>query len=221
MLYYDNFKNVPIDEEINNIINTNDPINIKVDTKRKDILFLLGILFAASKRINIVNKEEIVKTEKKSFDNMTMYWHEFNLQPNIPCLNLDHYIFLICPVRNATESQKKDMQDYINMMEANGYKIHYPERDTNQIDSIGYRICTDNANAIGKSSAIHIYYDRNSTGSLFDLGVAYYFQYISNLNNIKRDFVLLNEDTFILNENDFGDSVISQMKKKEIQKTKK
>lgn len=82
-------------------------------------------------------------------------------------------IFLICPVRNATEDQKTAMNNYITSMENNGNKVYYPARDTNQIDSIGFRICNDNKMAIFDADEVHIFWDKDSKGSLFDLGMAF------------------------------------------------
>ena len=83
-------------------------------------------------------------------------------------------IFLICPVRNATEDQKKRMTEYIEELESNGNKVHYPARDTKQEDLTGgWNICTTNKNAILESDEVHIFWDDKSTGSLFDLGVAF------------------------------------------------
>jgi nucleoside 2-deoxyribosyltransferase len=82
-------------------------------------------------------------------------------------------VFLICPVRNATEEQKEKMAQYISDLESVDKKVYYPARDTNQVDSIGYRICCDNKNAIKEADEIHIFYDPNSSGSLFDLGMAF------------------------------------------------
>jgi hypothetical protein len=82
-------------------------------------------------------------------------------------------VFLICPVRDANETQKTVMKDYINKLELEGKKVYYPARDTNQIDNIGFRICTDNKKAIEESKEIHIFFDKTSQGSLFDLGMAF------------------------------------------------
>ena len=83
-------------------------------------------------------------------------------------------IFLICPVRNATEDQKAFMQGYIDGTERQGKKIYYPSRDTNQKDETGgWNICTDNKNAILASKEVHIFWDDKSTGSIFDLGMAF------------------------------------------------
>jgi hypothetical protein len=82
-------------------------------------------------------------------------------------------IFLICPVRNATDDQKALMEAYITSLEHQGKKVYYPNRDTNQVDPIGYRICKDNKKAIKQSKEIHIFWDKDSQGSLFDLGMAF------------------------------------------------
>lgn len=85
----------------------------------------------------------------------------------------DHDVFLICPVRDANPEQKARMEAYIAKLEAAGKRVYYPARDTNQIDDTGLRICEDNARAIWKSREVHIFFDPNSKGSLFDLGVAF------------------------------------------------
>jgi hypothetical protein len=82
-------------------------------------------------------------------------------------------IFLICPVRNATPDQKVEMQNYINVLESQGISVYYPARDTDQTDTIGWAICTKNLWAMEHSKKVHIFYDPTSTGSLFDLGMAF------------------------------------------------
>jgi len=82
-------------------------------------------------------------------------------------------IFLICPVRNANEEQKIKMQVYISNLEKQGIQVYYPARDTKQNDPIGYRICTDNKNAIVEADEVHIFWDKNSQGSLFDIGMTF------------------------------------------------
>lgn len=86
---------------------------------------------------------------------------------------MNYDVFLICPVRNANEEQKQKMKTHIEQLEKEGKKIYYPARDTDQDDSIGFRICTDNKNAILNSKEIHIFWDKTSQGSLFDLGIAF------------------------------------------------
>ena len=97
-------------------------------------------------------------------------------------------IFVICPVRNATDEQKDKLDQYIKDLEKVGHTVYYPARDTDQVDDVGFRICEDNARAIAKSDEVHIFWDKNSKGSLFDLGVAFAFQktlVIANVDEIE------------------------------------
>jgi hypothetical protein len=82
-------------------------------------------------------------------------------------------VFLICPVRNATEEQRAEMMEYIKELEDKGLKVYYPARDTDQNDGRGIRICRDNKEAIKNSREVHIYFVEGSQGSLFDLGMAF------------------------------------------------
>lgn len=82
-------------------------------------------------------------------------------------------VFLICPVRNATPEQAQRMNDYVSKLETSGTKVHYPARDTMQVDVTGYWICNDNTQAIRGADEVHIFWDPQSTGSLFDLGAAF------------------------------------------------
>lgn len=78
--------------------------------------------------------------------------------------------FLICPVRGVPkEATAKIAAD----IEARGWELHWPPRDTNQEDSIGLRICTDNLIAIGNAEAVFFAWDGKSQGCLFDLGMAF------------------------------------------------
>jgi nucleoside 2-deoxyribosyltransferase len=79
-------------------------------------------------------------------------------------------VFLICPVRGASEEQKQFLEKYIK--DFNG-DVYYPARDTNQSDLIGYQICTDNMSAIKSADEVHIFYDPQSAGTLFDMGMAF------------------------------------------------
>jgi hypothetical protein len=80
-------------------------------------------------------------------------------------------IFLICTVRlGVTEFSKK----YVEKLESEGHKVHFPPRDTNQIDPLkGFNICIDNSKAIKESDEVHVIYNPKSQGIHFDLGVAW------------------------------------------------
>lgn len=78
--------------------------------------------------------------------------------------------FLICPVRGTAPDTYANI---VAELEANGYVVHWPPRDTDQIDDTGLRICRDNAAAIAKADCVHIIWDGRSQGCLFDVGVAF------------------------------------------------
>jgi len=86
-------------------------------------------------------------------------------------------IFLISPVRRVSKRERKEIEKYVAKLESQGHKVHWPERDTNQNDKIGLRICLDNKKAIEWADEIHIWWQwtkrRKSTGSLFDFGMAF------------------------------------------------
>lgn len=78
--------------------------------------------------------------------------------------------FLICPVRGLPPDAHAAI---VGAIEADGYTVHWPPRDTNQNDSTGLRICSDNARAIEMADVVHVIWDGKSQGCLFDLGVAF------------------------------------------------
>ena len=97
-------------------------------------------------------------------------------------------VFIICPVRNLTPEEDKEIKAYIGMLESKGIKVHYPPRDTNQNDSIGLRICSDNKKALRESDRIDIYLNSSSSGTLFDFGMAFAFEkpiYLINRDDLK------------------------------------
>jgi nucleoside 2-deoxyribosyltransferase len=85
-------------------------------------------------------------------------------------------IFIICPVRNVSPEENTQINNYVNSLENQGYQVYWPYRDTDQSDNIGYRICTDNRKAIYESDEIHVWFNSNSSGTLFDLGMAWALQ---------------------------------------------
>ena len=100
-------------------------------------------------------------------------------------------VFLICPVRAATDEQKFRLASYIEKLEKSGKKVYYPARDTDQNDSKGFRICTDNVRAIRRAHEVHIFFDPQSQGTLFDLGAAF---------ALRKKLVIANPDDVVLTE---------------------
>ena len=82
------------------------------------------------------------------------------------------WIYLICPVRNATEDQRQLISDYVDALEEQGHTVHWPERDTNQ-DAEGIEICRENIVAISDAEEVHVWFDPDSKGSHFDMGAAF------------------------------------------------
>lgn len=82
-------------------------------------------------------------------------------------------VFIICPVRHLEKKEKKKIMEHIKRLEDQGHQVHYPSRNTNQDDPIGYNICLQNTQAIIDADEVHIYWNSKSKGSLFDLGMAF------------------------------------------------
>ncbi len=104
-------------------------------------------------------------------------------------------IFFISPVRLATPENLKDAEEYVKKLERDGHIVHWPIRDTNQIDpTLGINICDTNLKKILEYDEIHVYYF-NSTGIHFDLGATYLLIKILNyrkkvvfVNGNKKEF---------------------------------
>lgn len=87
--------------------------------------------------------------------------------------------FLISPVREVTDEEKKRIAEYVEKLENLGAKIYWPLKDTDQNDAIGLRICADNAKAILQNKITSVWWNGKSTGSLFDFGMAFMLTVIS------------------------------------------
>ena len=82
----------------------------------------------------------------------------------------------------------------------NGYTIHAPHLHTKQNDLFGgYAICKQNSESVATSTEVDIYYDQSSTGSVFDLGVAY---------ALKKPLKILNENDIEFKKDDFIDQIL-------------
>lgn len=78
--------------------------------------------------------------------------------------------FFISPVRGKDQ---KENEGWVKLLEDNGYQVHWPYRDTDQSDDIGLRICFENLAAIRDSDVVHIVWDGESQGCLFDAGMSF------------------------------------------------
>ena len=228
MLQYLNYDNLNIDEELIKIQNS-ERAQIVLKPGDKKCLFLLGMLFVNGIKIQILNEDELDLTQTgKSFSMMPYVWSKIgnNSFPlpdysdvrnemderieNVKRLGervinvidnpTENKIFLICPVRKATEEQKKWIEDFVNRRYSEGYTIHGPHLHTRQVDLFGgFAICKQNAEAVASSQEVDLYYDQSSTGSVFDLGVAY---------ALHKPLKVLNKEEIVFDENDLIDSTI-------------
>jgi len=83
-------------------------------------------------------------------------------------------IYLVCPVRNCDEKTQKELDSYVEKLELQGNKVHYPPRDVCQEDDgCGITICKAHRDAIFVCNEVHFWWDSKSTGSHFDFGMAY------------------------------------------------
>ena len=66
------------------------------------------------------------------------------------------------------------------------FRVFYPDRDTNQEDSGGIRICRDNKASFDSCREIHVIFHPESQGTLFDLGLVFNKKPIKVVNPLKR-----------------------------------
>ena len=78
--------------------------------------------------------------------------------------------FLICPMRGHDPTK---WESFVDELEKIGWEVYWPPRDTVQEDPTGLRICRANREAIQEADAVHIIWDGESQGVLFDLGMAF------------------------------------------------
>ena len=94
-------------------------------------------------------------------------------------------VFVICTVRKANKGYIDKLNRYVHELEIGGANVHLPYRDTNQLES-GINICKQNREAILNSDEVHIFYNPDSQGTHFDMGMAFAFQKkIHVIENIK------------------------------------
>jgi len=81
-------------------------------------------------------------------------------------------VYLVCPVRNCSEEVKKQLEDYVLVLETLGYDVHFPPRDVEQ-DQSGFNICDEHRKAMKECDEVHFWWDSESKGSHFDFGMAF------------------------------------------------
>jgi hypothetical protein len=84
-------------------------------------------------------------------------------------------IVVICPVRHATQEVQDQIKKYVRTLERAGHTVHWPPRDNDQSDPVGIRICSQMRKALKEAHEVHIWYDPESQGTLFDAGMLFAF----------------------------------------------
>ena len=82
-------------------------------------------------------------------------------------------VYLICTVRQQTEKEGTIFDEYVKELKAKGVDVYYPMRDAPQDSITGYEIVEDELRAIKEADEIHVFWNVESKGSHFDLGMAY------------------------------------------------
>ena len=83
-------------------------------------------------------------------------------------------IYIICAVRNASPERVAAIRAYAkDQREKNGNHVHFPPDDAPQEDPTGEAICRTHLAAMRECDEVHVFWDVKSSGSHFDLGMAY------------------------------------------------
>ena len=83
------------------------------------------------------------------------------------------FVYIICAVRKATLERLKAMRDYADELHRAGHQVYFPPDDAPQDDPTGAVICATHLGAMQKADEVHVFWDVESFGSHFDLGMAY------------------------------------------------
>lgn len=82
-------------------------------------------------------------------------------------------IYIICAVRNATPERVAELRSYAEGKRAEGHSVHFPPDDAPQDDPTGMEICRVHLSAMLLADEVHVFWDVDSKGSHFDLGMAF------------------------------------------------
>ena len=86
-------------------------------------------------------------------------------------------VYLICPVRNRSEKDRRFADKYVAELEQRRITVHYPPRDVDQTDDgVGLKISRAHRDAMMKCDEVHVIWNEESKGSHFDFGMAYMLQ---------------------------------------------
>lgn len=82
-------------------------------------------------------------------------------------------IYIICAVRHAVVHRLNLLRDYAERLRKTGHTVHFPPDDAPQDDPTGAEICATHRRAMLQANEVHVFWNADSFGSHFDLGMAY------------------------------------------------
>lgn len=82
-------------------------------------------------------------------------------------------IYIICAVRNAAPERVAELRAYAETQRSHGHHVHFPPDDAPQDCPTGIAICETHLAAMQACDEVHVFWDVKSSGSHFDLGMAY------------------------------------------------
>lgn len=119
-------------------------------------------------------------------------------------------IFVICPVRNVKPKINKKIAAHVAKLEAEGHEIYWPYRDNpyQKTDSVGTQIIAFNRVLMCRADEVHIWYEKTSTGSIFDIGMFFALVY----NNFKK-FVIINRENVVPTPSESFENILLALEK--------
>lgn len=81
-------------------------------------------------------------------------------------------VYIVCSVRNRTKEEENRILTYVLKLEQQDCIVRCPFRDTDQNDEIGLRITEEHEEDIIWADEIHIIWNPDSQGSLWDFAQA-------------------------------------------------
>lgn len=119
-------------------------------------------------------------------------------------------VFIICPVREIKEEVKIKLTAYIMKLESEGHEVYWPYQDNphQNTDKIGISICEYNRKKMLMADEVHVWYDKNSTGSIFDIGMFFMFVH----NDFKKLVIINREDIVPTPEKSFENVILALAK---------
>jgi nucleoside 2-deoxyribosyltransferase len=98
-------------------------------------------------------------------------------------------VYLVCPVRNCSDEVSRLLTAYVSKLEKNGYEVHYPPRDCEQNQS-GIKICETHRKAMVNCDEVHFFWDPDSKGSHFDLGMAFMLEHFKPIKYVMAEEII-------------------------------